>query len=161
MSDLHWTDYVAVVTGAAGMVTGLISLRRTNKIKALDLRLELAKAVADARRSCETLPDLIAEAGRSRLAILSARGRLRSGAQVTWESAVATDRATLAELAGQLPAAVTDYRDLSPEALETRLVEIHTLTTRLGELRVRYTTALADDDNTRRDLERAHMGPPR
>ncbi|BDD94274.1 MULTISPECIES: hypothetical protein [unclassified Pandoraea] len=41
-----WTGYVGVVTGVAGMAMGFRGYRRSNQIKALDLRLELRKGLA-------------------------------------------------------------------------------------------------------------------
>lgn len=59
MSDPDWLSYAGVITGIAGATMGYISYRRTGKMKTLDLRLELRKAVNDLRSSVESLPSLL------------------------------------------------------------------------------------------------------
>ena len=54
MTDPHWTSYVGMATGIVGAITGVsgaimgyIGYRKSSQNKALDLRLELKKAVAN------------------------------------------------------------------------------------------------------------------
>ncbi|RMD18436.1 hypothetical protein EA837_03210, partial [Klebsiella pneumoniae] len=67
MANPSWTDYVGVVTGLVGMMTGIsgavmgyLGYRRSNQIKALDLRLALRKDLGEARESITTLRQLMA-----------------------------------------------------------------------------------------------------
>ena len=54
MAEPHWAGYVGMVTGVIGAITGIagaimgyIGYRRSNKLKSLDLRLELRKSISD------------------------------------------------------------------------------------------------------------------
>jgi ribosomal protein L21E len=47
MTDTVWTGYVGMVTGIVGAVIGIAAYLRSNKIKKLDLRLELRKGLFD------------------------------------------------------------------------------------------------------------------
>src|SRR5450759_3809039 len=85
MSDPGLLSYVGAITGTIGAITGIagatmgyISYRRTGKMKALDLRLELRKAANDLRSTVEGLPSILAQAKGSRIAVLNARGLLHS-----------------------------------------------------------------------------------
>jgi len=49
MAAPNWVSYVGMVTGISGAIMGYISYRRSGQIKALDLRLELAKDRTGAR----------------------------------------------------------------------------------------------------------------
>lgn len=149
-----WTGYVGVVTGVAGMVMGFRGFRRSNQIKALDLRLELRKGLGDAHLALSTLRELIDYADRSRQAVLAATGMLRSGNQVVWEQAVAADRATIDTLASSLRDEAADYTELSAEQLESEIVSAHRIRTELDGLVTRYRGEVAADDRTR---ERLHQ----
>jgi hypothetical protein len=73
------TGIVGAITGPAGSVLGWISYRRSQRVKALDLRLELRKQVSDLRAVVEALPDLLNQSRASRTAVNAAMGVLKSG----------------------------------------------------------------------------------
>ncbi len=64
------TGIIGAIAGIAGFVLGYISYRRSQQIKALDLRLELRKQVSDLRAMVEELPDLLPRSWESRIAVL-------------------------------------------------------------------------------------------
>ena len=79
MANLGWTDYIGAVTGIVGMVTGIsgaimgyVGYRRSNHVKALDMRLALQKDLGEARESINTLRELMASAAGSQRATLAA-----------------------------------------------------------------------------------------
>ena len=90
-------------TGPAGCVIGWISYRRSQQIKALDLRLELRKQVSDVCADIEALPTLLEGARASRSAVSAAMGVLQSGASEIWKAALETDLTTVQALARELP----------------------------------------------------------
>ena len=79
------TGVLGAVTGIAGFVLGVIGYRRSNQIKALDLRLELRKRRADLQLMLDDLAPLLHRAQGSRGAVLAATGLARSGAHEVWK----------------------------------------------------------------------------
>ncbi|WP_155774370.1 hypothetical protein [Burkholderia pseudomultivorans] len=63
-----------MATGLFGAVMGYVGYRRSNQIKALDMRLALRKDLGEARESVTMLRELMASAAGSRRATLAARG---------------------------------------------------------------------------------------
>src|SRR5215831_472950 len=97
------TGIVGTITGLAGFVLGWTNYRRSQQIKALDLRLELRKRVSDVRAAVEELPDLLERSRASRSAVLAAMGALRSSAFETWKAALESDLKTAQDLSRELP----------------------------------------------------------
>ena len=64
------TGIIGAITGSAALVLAWISYRRSQQIKALDLRLELRKQVSDVRAAVEELPDLLERSRASRISFL-------------------------------------------------------------------------------------------
>src|SRR5216110_3048521 len=92
------TGCIGAVTGITGAVTGITSLRRVRRMKALDLRLELRKADADARSISSELPELLEKADRSHMAVAAFDGSINSGAIGLWKSELAGDKAKVKAL---------------------------------------------------------------
>jgi len=97
VAEPHWMSYVGMVTGIVGAITGVagaimgyLGYRRSDKLKVLDLRLELRKAVSDARVALEQLRELIHTANRSRVNNFAARGLSQSGTMIKWNAEVKT-----------------------------------------------------------------------
>src|SRR5260370_19210530 len=99
------TGCIGAVTGIAGSVMGYVSLRRVRRLKALDLRLELRKAEADARAISSELPALLAKSDRSRMAVAAFEGWVNSGAMGLWKGEVATDKAKVRTVLASVPEA--------------------------------------------------------
>jgi hypothetical protein len=109
MAEPIWTNYVAIATGIIGAITGIagaimgyVSYRRSNKLKAFDLRLELRKAANDVHADLARLRDLFNKADKSRQAVNAAMGMSRSGAMVSWQNKLKADRAQFATLHSRL-----------------------------------------------------------
>jgi hypothetical protein len=68
------TGIIGAITGAAALVLAWISYRRSQQVKALDLRLELRKQASDVRAAVSELPDLLEKSRASRIAVLGAMG---------------------------------------------------------------------------------------
>ena len=156
MPDPTWLSYVGAatgifgsITGSAGLALGYIGYRRSQELKALDLRLELRKAESDLRASVQELPDLLQRSRQSRTAVSAARGMARTGAFEGWKAAWENDMAASTLLAGELPEANKDYHDTKHRDLESKLVEVHALAARASRLRGKYLGELAADDRER------------
>ena len=146
------TGLIGTITGIAGLVLGYISYRRSQQIKALDLRLELRKQVSDVRATVEALPDLLQRSRGSRVAVLSATGLLRTGAFENWKAACENDIASARAMARELPSADNNYQDSTHGDLEGKLVEVHALGSKAIRLRDKYLGELAADDKEREHI---------
>lgn len=147
------TSILGAITGIAALVFTYINYRRLQKIKSLDLRIELRKQVAEVRAVIDGLPELLERAGKSRDAALSALGTLLTGYhQQVWKPAFASDIETAKNLATELPAADEVFQRASHQELEERLLEIHALGLKGKQLREKYLAELASDDRDREHI---------
>ncbi|TAM38245.1 MAG: hypothetical protein EPN61_14015 [Burkholderiaceae bacterium] len=159
MTNPSWTDFAGVVTGVVGMVTGIsgavmgyLGYRRSNQIKALDLRLSLRKDLGEARESITTLRQLMADAEGSRKETLAARGISRSSAMVFWEQSLATDLAEVTRIAAVIPREGIDFAAMSEKQLESEIIAAHKIKTSLSTLIEKYRGELAVDADLRRQI---------
>ena len=154
MSD--WLSIVAVVTGAIGAITGIAGLvlgykgyRKAQNVKALDLRLELRKAVTDARAIIGRLPKLMVNANVSRRAALSARGFGDSSLMRDWTMSWDADRKEVVSLREEFSRLDHDYTALTDHAqLESCLVSVYILTRRAAEIQTKYEGTIVNDEKT-------------
>src|SRR5258708_7274811 len=142
-----WLSYTGAITGVVGMCTGIagavmgyVRYRRSGKMKALDLRLELRKSTADFRMASKDLLALMEHAKDSRRAVSAATGQ--SGAFQKWIEDWENDFEDALALEGDLPPVDSDYAKAKHGELETRLVEVHTLGSRCARLRDKYQGAI-------------------
>lgn len=159
MSELNWTNYVAVITGIVGATTGLsgavmgyIAYRKANNLKSLDLRLELRKAANELDLIIDELPRIIDSANGSRRAVAAASGRFHSGMMQQWTKNIETDKKRVKQLSGEAPTPNDAFATLSHAELETKLVKIHRLQIELRELKSKYDQYLLADENARREI---------
>jgi hypothetical protein len=141
---------IGAITGPAGCVIGLISYRRSQKFKTLDLRLELRKQISNVRADVEALPALLEKARASRSAVRAAMGSgQQSGDNLIWKAELEKDLKTAQAMACELPDATETYQRSKPQKLENKLVELHALAMKVARLRGKYEKALALDDKDR------------
>jgi hypothetical protein len=141
-----------MVTGVAGAVLGYVGFRRSTAMKALDLRVELRKAVNDADIDLSNLKELLDLAHRSRHAVASARHTARSGAMEIWEQGFERDKAKWQTLKDAAPSPENKYEGLGPAQLEAELVSVHRLRRQLQDLTERYRASLKSDDDERAQI---------
>lgn len=146
------TGIIGAITGIAGSIMGYIGYRRSEKLKALDLRLELRKADTLARSTVDDLPSLLERAKASRNAVSAATGMLGSGNLKGWLSEWETDFRTVKSLQAELPSTNVEYTQLDSLGLEAKLVAIHALHLRANQILEKYNASLAADD-----IEREHL----
>ncbi len=149
MADSHWASYVGMATGIAGAVMGFLAYRRSTQIKALDLRLELRKADDDLIATFENLDKLLSYANKSRERVAAATGGLDSGAMVLWKQELVADTKKLDELKAK------------HEDLESKLVDVHRMQGAADALLGKYKSALASDDERRKELREGMLNMQR
>lgn len=98
MSESDWLSFTGAITGVIGAITGIagavmgyIGYRRTEQLKALDLRLELRKSENTLRADVQDLAVLLEQTKKSHTAVASAIGQLGSGALKQWLDQLDTD----------------------------------------------------------------------
>jgi hypothetical protein len=159
MLEPIWLSYAGVITGVIGAVTGIagsvmgyIAYRRSEELKALDLRLELRKSENDVHSAIKEIPAILEQAKKSRQAIASANGSLGSGALAKWLGEWDKDFAELKKLEAQLPLDCPDYTTLDHMELETKLIDIYALHAKVSKLQEKYNSMLAADDREREQI---------
>jgi len=140
---------VGAVTGIAALVVSVISLRRSSQSKALDLRLELRKAVSDLRADADALQPQMAFAKKSHTRVAAATGRHGSGAFQKWEAEWESDAAAVTALLAELPSGAESFASLAISELEARHVSVHALQRRVAKIQEKYLASLAADDRDR------------
>jgi hypothetical protein len=162
VAEPHWMSYVGMVTGiigafsgVAGSVMGYVSYHRSNKLKSLDLRLELRKAVSGVRVELQQLRELMHSAEKSRINNLAARGMSSSSGMDIWKEQVKSDKAKIGSLSQSLPNEETDYNKLEPKELESELVIIHGCQKEIDVLRDKYLLAMRSDEDFSKSRKRS------
>lgn len=143
--DPHWTSYVGMITGVAGMVLAYISYRKSSKVKVLDLRVELRKAITEATAQVLSLTTMLDEAKVSKENIMAAIGKYGSGGTRNWLQEHELDVEKIQTLSRNLPSVENDHRNKSERELENLLIEVHRIHTDLEHLQNKYTESMADD----------------
>jgi len=148
VAEPHWMSYVGVATGVVAIIISIMNYRKINNLKVLDLRLELRKAVSEARVSIKQLSDLIHAADRSRMNNLSARG-ISGGQTASWKGEVKEGHAKLGALNQRVPAEGLDFKTLGQSELESELVAVHKCQKELEVLRDKFESAMNSDRDFR------------
>lgn len=126
--------------------------RRSNQIKALDLRLELRKQRSDLDALVQDLPALLDRSRASRAEVLAAQGRATTGGFEAWKERWNIDRGAALVLTKAKPSSDETLEKASPEELEAKLVTLHELMTKANSLRDTYVAELAADDASRAQI---------
>ncbi len=160
MSDPNWLSYAGVITGTIGAITGIagatmgyISYRRAGRMKALDLRLELRKAVNDLRSTVESLPSILGPAKGSHISVLNARGILHSSMADQWNAECEKDLAAAKLLESEVPDPTSSFEELTHSELEAKLVAVHAAQSKATGLSEKYRASLASDDKDRDNIQ--------
>jgi hypothetical protein len=127
---------------------GFVGYRRSNRLKSLDLRLELRKAVNILHGSLSGLTKLMQQADRSRSDLTAMRGN--TGALAQWKQDLEVDRTAMAKLCESAPQVSRDFHELSVEELESTLVQVHRLQGNVVDLKRKYEASLQTDDEQRK-----------
>jgi hypothetical protein len=143
------TGVIGAITGIAGAFMGYLSYRKTNEIKALELRLEIMKTGVDLFQKAADLADLLSRAKRSRNAVAAAMGTRQSGAYERWVRQHTADEESLDSINDSVDQLNIDYSKVSLRELERAIGEINGLRTIVMGITERYVGSIADDDRNR------------
>jgi hypothetical protein len=143
------TGVIGAITGVAGAVMGFIGYRRSERIKALDLRIELRKLISDLFEEVQELAGLLADAKKSRTAVAAATGRIGSGAMERWNAQWDADSKSIEAFEAGLDDLNVDHSKDDHATLESNLVEAHSLLTSVRRLREKFESSMASDDRER------------
>lgn len=157
MADSNLLPYIGAITGTIGAITGIagaamgfVSYRRSGQMKALNLRLELRKAVGDLHDSVQSLSSLLERAKGSRTAVSAATGQ--TGALQHWQGVFEKDLSAVQRLVTETPDPGATYESLSYAELESRLVSVHQIQSQADRLYEKYRASLAADDKEREQI---------
>lgn len=157
MADPHWTSYVGMASGVLGVFVASFSLYKTGRIKALDLRLELKRAVLDLHSLHGELAETLPRARKSREAIAAAMGRFGSGGTKSWLEEHSVDVNTWREMKESLPNKESSFRFISSAALENKLIAVHKQSSTLQSIKDKYVESMRKDAKDSEFLrEQAH-----
>ena len=159
MTDTELLSYIGAISGVIGAITGLagatvahIGYKKTEHLKALDLRIELRKAISDLMNESDDLEDLIDRASKSRNAVSAATGTRQSGAMERWNAQLSADKSSLKTVQAAIVDLNCDYSTDSPAKLEKRIVETHVTRAITIRLHKSYSEAICKDDRERDNL---------
>ena len=164
MSETETLSYVGAITGIVGALTGIagsimgyLSYRKSNEVKALELRLELTKLGLDTFFKAEGLGELIVRAKRSREAVSAAMGIRKSGAMVHWLQQYEADEESLSGINESVDELNIDYSSADLKTIEKALGEVHGLRSIVIAIADRYMASIEEDDRNREFLrDQAH-----
>lgn len=153
MGDIGLVDQIAMacgivgaITGLTGAVFGLIGYRRTNALKALDLRLEVRRTENTMRQEINQLVPVMEHSKRSRKALSAAQGRYQSGAMSAWLGEWESDLAAARTVESDAGLLDVEHATLTESQLEDRLVKLHRTQLQIRQLLKKYQDGLAEDD---------------
>ncbi|MEE1676259.1 hypothetical protein SNR37_001591 [Agarivorans aestuarii] len=159
MNLLEWVNYAAFIAGVIGSIAGVIGVcialkshRKVEKIKSLDLRIELKRSINEVRSILDDSEKLLPRANKSRLRVLSATGLIRSGQRDKWDADYAGDLNKLKHFAIRFSRAEEQLSLESYDALEQKLDVVDQLKYEVLALKATYKEAILSDDNERERL---------
>jgi uncharacterized coiled-coil DUF342 family protein len=153
MTEPHWTGYVGMLSGIIGVGVALFSNWKVNKIKSLDLRLELKKLVLNINSNLVQLDELMDLANSSRTNMSAARGRTTSGEMVKWKDEYQKALSIKDTLLQNAPDPSNKYTNLSPHKLENKLIELFDYAGKVNTLCDKYKQEIQKDEEDRKQLK--------
>lgn len=148
MDEIHWTNYVAMGTGIAGLVLGYLGYRRSNAIKSLDLRVELRKSIQNLNSIKITLKRKLDSALSARYNAESLNTGLQRSEITKWHINYESDLRAYEELENQIPPDSEFFNSFGPEKLESELLRVNQLIERMTLL-IRNYEELTEQENER------------
>ena len=141
----HWTTYLALAVALAGLLVSVVSYRKANSVKTLDLRLDLRNTLSALHMKLSELPALIQDADNSRKANASAAGRTNSGLMKAWANEIGDAKALVEDIAVSAPEPGTEFRGIPQRSLEDLIVEIQANLIRLETIERKYVATIEQD----------------
>ncbi len=153
MTNTELAANVGMLTGIAGVLISIgnavWSSKRINKLKSLDLRIELRKASIDVRKQHNNLFELMEKARDSH----TKRFTAKSSHKKEWLEDFEVNHAKWSNQKNKLPDKNSKYERLSPKELENKLIEIHSLKKEIESITDIYVESLRKDEENGRQLK--------
>ncbi|TKF79829.1 hypothetical protein FCV62_07405 [Vibrio kanaloae] len=163
MNELNWVDFAGIFFGLIGTITGCTgaivsykNYKKVQQVKSLDLRIELRRTINEIRALLLEASILLPKAFKSRLAVHSATGKLRSGATANWHTEHKKDLKLLEEISERFSRAEKIINVDSYETLEQKLDSIDQLKREIAPIVSKYQDSLKDDDKVRERIREQH-----
>jgi hypothetical protein len=142
---------LALLTSAASAAYAYKTYRATVELKKHDFSLELQRANETLRAAVSELPELLAQANRSRRAVYAAQGLGKGSAWDQWSARVAEIQSEIEALQKRLPDEDRfDQMDLS--RLRDLIVSTHALQKRADRAAGLLNDAMQEDDRRRQQM---------
>lgn len=150
----HWTAYVGMVTGMAGIVLAIWGHLRVNKLRRVDEWRVAAIELGKARAKLDTLPEQIADALKSRISVGVAAGHgSNSSSMKLFKKQTDDDIARVAELTRTTDPLSTDQlKNFSAEKLAKTRIEISSVRDEADTIWRKYERSAEQDDRQREQL---------
>jgi len=142
---IHWTTYAALAIATIGLIISVISFRKADSVKRLDLRLMLRTRVGDIRGKLDGLPEFLEFADKSKKNNAAAAGMIRSGYMQKWDQELEAAKKLTQVLCESLPESGDDFQSLSQKSLEEKIVEVSAIERETEALREKYIDSLEND----------------
>lgn len=142
------------VIGAVGAWYGIKAYRKTDELKALDLRITLRKSESTLKETIHELVPLLSNAKSSRTRLAAAQGNLQGGATKHWLECWEVDLTEANNLFGESTALEVDCVQFTHSELEQRLITVYKLESKINKLAKKYRDSLAEDDLGRENLRK-------
>ena len=146
------TGIVGAITGIAGAVMGYLAYRRSNKQKAIDLRLDLFKALLDLLTECQETEALLLSAKKLRFAMTNRSRQVESSADEHWLDELNLDTKNLQILGLKTTELKIDNNVSKHSELESRIIMIHAMRSDVLALRKKYEKEIYKSE---KDLDKA------
>jgi hypothetical protein len=158
------SDYVGMTTGIVGAITGIVGAvwgykgyAASNRFKSQDLRLQLRKGATESIELAKEVRALIDRSDKSRIAVASASGFLKSSRMVNWKSEVEAGQSEIDRISEGLPLERNLWSNFSDEQIENEIIRIHGEKLKMEKLRKKFEGEIAEDDERRNHIrEQAH-----
>ena len=150
MADSALITYGGLIASIVSAIAAHLAWVRAGRIKALDLRLELARSEVQIIAIASELPALLKLARRSREPVTGSTGQ--AGALQQWLQEWEADSSAVSEFATWLPPANPERTHLAHHELETRVITAAKLLAKANFLKEKYRESLSMDDNERNQI---------
>jgi hypothetical protein len=151
------TGIIGAITGAIALVVSIKSYARVSAMKALDLRLELAKAFNNLDVVLSGIDGYLDFVHQSHMRVLAATGQNQSGAMKLFEEDFAEDKAKLRRFLASQPRREGSYDARTPTQLEQEIAAVHAFHNQVADLRGKYQNLFNADEERRKEIRAGHI----
>jgi hypothetical protein len=141
MTDIHWTNYIGMVTGVIGCLWSFLNHRRISNIKSLDLRLELRIKMTDYQTVHEKASAILNSILEKKRENAAATGLLETGGQKQWEEELEADQNKVQKYKFDL---FTNLEKMNHKELEEGIAIVHKYTNEIMLILSKYENDISE-----------------